>query len=300
MKNKIRVSKDNALISASYRLSLTEMQIILYGIGLSNPVQPTFPLNYRIDISRFSKMFNRNHSEIYKEIKEAVVKRFWERDFSYVNEKGKTIVLRWLTKMVYEDKTGYIEIKFSEDIQPYLCDLQGTFTAYYIDQIVRFKSIYSVRLYENALMVLNKKETNKEKFCILVSDIKKQLDLNDKYDRFCDFKYRVLEKAKKEINQFSDLIFDYKIIKLGRSPYQIEFTVSKKQDIVNIENPLNKNKISTMAFERAKKIVIESRTGWDMNTIEEQFYTYMKKAGLPKNIDLAFIGFVKKKVMKKA
>ena len=296
-KQSMRISKDNALIQASFRLSLTEMHIILYGIALINPLQPTFPLSYRIDIDRFALLFNRKHGQIYKEVKEAVVKRFWERDFSYIDEKGKTVVLRWLTKMVYEDKSGYVEIKFSEEIQPYLHNLENTFTAYYIEQIACFKSIYSVRLYENALMVLNKNSTDKEKFPILLSDIKKQLELEDKYNRFCDFKSRVLEKAKKEINQFSDLNFDYKVIKLGRAPYKIEFSISRKQKV--IENESVKTKVPTSILEKAKKLILDAGTGWDLYAIEEQFYSYMQKVGAPNSIEAAFLGFVKKKILSK-
>jgi plasmid replication initiation protein len=297
-KQSLRVSKDNALVQASFRLSLTEMHIILYGIGLVNPLQPDFPLSYRIDIDRFALLFNRKHGQIYKEVKEAVVKRFWERDFSYIDEKGKTVVLRWLTKMVYEDKSGYVEIKFSEEIQPYLHNLKNTFTAYYLDQVARFKSIYSVRLYENALMVLNKNKTDKEKFPILLDEIKKQLELENKYNRFCDFKSRVLEKAKKEINLLSDLNFDYKVVKLGRAPHQIDFSVSRKQK--TLEDKPQKTKISTSILEKAKALVLEARTGWDLYAIEEQFYAYINKAGFPNNIEAAFMGFVKKKVLNKA
>jgi plasmid replication initiation protein len=196
----LRISKSNALINASYRLTLTEMQIILYGIGLINPLQPEFPRSYRIDIDRFAKQFNRRHGQIYKEIKDAVVKRFWERDFSYIDDKGKIVTLRWLTKMVHQDKTGYIEIKFSEEIQPYLRDLQTNFTAYYIDKIVSFKSIYSVRLYEYAVMFLNKNEINQGKFGLLINEIKTQLDITEKYKLFSNFKLKVLNPAKKEIN----------------------------------------------------------------------------------------------------
>lgn len=298
MTTQLRVSKDNALINASYRLSLTEMQIVLYGIGLINPIQQNFPLNYRIDIDKFSKMFGRQHGQIYKEVKDAVVKRFWERDFSYVDEKGKTVTLRWLTKMIHEDKTGYIEIKFSEEVQPYLHALKGNFTAYYIEQIACFKSIYSVRLYENILMTLNQSKVNKYKFILLISDIKVQLDLDDKYDRFCDFKLRVLEKSKKEINSFSDLLVDYKILKLGRSPHQIEFTVSRKQKIDILSSEYQKTnilKVSTITLENAKNIIIKAGTGWDICAIEQQFYAYIEKKGSPKNIDKAFIGFVNKK-----
>jgi plasmid replication initiation protein len=133
----------------------------------------------------------------------------------------------------------------------------------------------------------------------LISDIKKKLELGDKYDRFSNFKTRVLDAAKKEINKFSDLNFDYKIIKLGRSPYQIEFSVNRKQPIEDKTKKLV-TKVSTTALEKAKKRAIEAGTGWDIYAIEEQFYAYTKKAGFPKNLDAAFIGFAKKKVLNKA
>jgi plasmid replication initiation protein len=295
----LRISKSNALINASYRLTLTEMQIILYGIGLINPLQPEFPRSYRIDIDRFAKQFNRRHGQIYKEIKDAVVKRFWERDFSYIDDKGKIVTLRWLTKMVHQDKTGYIEIKFSEEIQPYLRDLQTNFTAYYIDKIVSFKSIYSVRLYEYAVMFLNKNEINQGKFGLLINEIKTQLDITEKYKLFSNFKLKVLNPAKKEINQFSDLTFDYKIKKLGRTPHEIEFMVSRKIQIDDKITP-QKAKVSTETLTKAKNLVMAAGTGWDLYAIENQFYAYTNKAGQPKNIETAFLGFVKKKILQQA
>lgn len=299
MEKGLSITKSNSLIEAGYRLSLTEMQIILYGISLINPLQKDFPLSYQIEITRFSKMLNRDHGNIYKEIKEAVMKRFWNRDFSYTDEKGKIVTLRWLTKMVHEDKSGYIEIKFSEEIQPYLHQLQGNFTSVYINQIARFKSVYSVRFYEYSYMVLNKNKSNQEKFSLSIEEIKKWLNLEDSYQRFCDFNVRVLEKSKNEINKFSDLNFKYRVIKLGRSPNKIEFSISKKNQDVHLDYEKIQTKISTSAFEKAKEITLSAKTGWDIYAIEQQFYEYMKKVGAPKNLDAAFIGFVKKKVADK-
>jgi plasmid replication initiation protein len=184
MEKELSVTKSNALIESAYRLSLTEMQVVLYGISLINPVQKIFPLTYRIDINRFSEIFNRAHKDIYTEVKDAVIKRLWERDFSYIDKDGNTVTLRWLTKITYEDKSGYLEIKFSEEIQPYLHELHNNFTKYYISEISKFKSIYSIRLYEYSIMNLNKHETNKYKFCLLIDDIKKRLAIDEKYIRF--------------------------------------------------------------------------------------------------------------------
>jgi plasmid replication initiation protein len=269
-------------------------------MSLVNPLQKTFPRSYQIDVKRFAEMFNRSHKDIYGEVKTAILKKFWERDFSYVNEKGKVEWLRWLTKIVHDDKTGYIEIKFSEEIQPYLQSLQGNFTKYYIDQISNFKCLYSIRFYEYIIMYLNKHEINKGKFELTIEEIKKWLGLEGKYERFCDFKIRVLERPKKEITKLSDLNFDYRVIKLGRSPYKIEFLVSRKEKLLKIEHQKeNHTKISITTLEKAKKIALDAKTGWDLYVIEKQFYEFVNKKGSPNNLDSAFLGFVKKKVSKK-
>jgi len=296
--SKKMVTKSNALIESAYRLTLTEMQIVLYGISLINPLQKNFPLSYRIDIKRFADLFNRDHGQIYQKVKETVFKRFWERDFSYKNDKGKIITIRWLSKIIHQDKTGYIEIKFSEELQPYLHQLHGQFTTYYIDKIINFKSVYSVRFYEYAIMNLNKSFSNQCKLKVLVEEIKERLKLNEKYTRFSNFKLFVLEPAKKEINKYSDIKLIYKVIKLGRSPHEIEFTISKKIPCKKQLAKKSKDYLSPGIIEKGKKIAIEAGTDWDIYAIEQEFYDYAKKAGAPNKLEGAFLGFVKTKVAK--
>jgi len=224
------VTKHNALIEACYRLSLTEMRILVYGISLINPTRENFPLSFRIDIKSFATIFNINHKDTYNDVKEAVLSKFWERDFSYKNDAGKTVVTRWLTKIIYQDNEGYLEIKFNEDLQPLLHQMRNNFTKYSINHIATFKSVYSVRLYEFCLMWLNRNKSKKCSFNIKISAFKERLFLENKYERFYDFNNRVLETGKKEINKHSDIRITYEIIKKGRSPFEIKFTVSKKKE----------------------------------------------------------------------
>ena len=309
------ISKSNALIEASYRLSLTEIQIILYGISLINPTSNDFPLEYRIDIKRFAELFGRVHGEIYNDIKDAIKKRFWERDFTYLNEKGRSVTCRWLTRITNEDKTGHIEIKFSEDVQPYLHQLKKNYTCYYIEQISQFKSIYSVRIYEFCLMELNKSRLDKQIFTLEVLELKQRLQLVDKYKRFSNFKDRILEKSRSEINKHSDISLNYSIIKQGRTPQKVKFIVTRKSknDVGKAteslasrnENSLlssepqasmKPNRLTPSIFEKAKKIVAEAGDKWDLYAIEQQFYEFIKKKGQPERLEGAFLGFVRKKV----
>ena len=144
--NRELVTKSNALVKASYRLTLTEMQITLYGVSLINPKAKEFPLEYEIEISKFAAMFNREHGEIYQDVKDAVLKKFWQRDIRYWDEKtSKDTAIRWLAKISYSDKSGSFRLKFSEEVKPFLHQLAKNFTVYYIDQI--YHSRISLRFF---------------------------------------------------------------------------------------------------------------------------------------------------------
>lgn len=58
-------------------------------------------------------------------------------------------------------------------------------------------------------------------------------------------------------------------------------------------------RIDRETFDKAKKLVEDAGTGWDLNTIYEQFYAFLKQKGNPENARGAFIGFVKSKVKSK-
>ena len=54
--------------------------------------------------------------------------------------------------------------------------------------------------------------------------------------------------------------------------------------------------IKTQALQYGAKLVQEAGTGWDYNAIREQFTMQLQEGFRPRNVNAAFIGFVKKKV----
>ena len=109
---------------------------------------------------------------------------------------------------------------------------------------------------------------------------------------------------KKEIKEHSDLHLTYEVIKEGKTPSEIRFTVTRpapgSEEIrLNAQDEAVRyhSRVSTGALEKAKTMAALANTGWDIYAIEEQFYSFMKSKGAPKNIDGAFIGFVKKKII---
>ena len=226
------ITKHNALIKASYRLSLMEIRIVLYGISLINPVVSNdFPTSYVLDIKKFGLLFGIEDKRLYSELKDIVIKKFWERDFSFIDKKGEITMRRWLTDIVFHDKKGYLEIFYNPRIKSLLTNLKEHFTSYYLEKTVNFKSVYSVRVYELCIMHYKKlsKKNKSIKFRVTIVELKGLLMLTSEYKLFFNFKNRVLERSKVEINKHSDLKIHYEIMKLGRTPHEIEFSVKLKK-----------------------------------------------------------------------
>lgn len=54
--------------------------------------------------------------------------------------------------------------------------------------------------------------------------------------------------------------------------------------------------LNQQTIKNAKKIHSESSTDWSLNEISVQFYQFIEQKGVPKSLDGAFIGFLKKKI----
>ena len=222
------ITKSNSLIEASYSFSLNEHRILLYGVSLINPIQKDFPNNFIIDIKRFAEIFGINVDGLYTDIKKAIINKFFNRRFTVILENGEKELCHWLEKLTYEDGNGLLKLSFSSSSIPLLQNLKMKYTSYFIDQIANFKSMYSIRIYEFAIMEINKNNNNKHDFIINLNDLKERLAISDKYPRYFNFKKDILHKAQAEINTYSDLTIEYEEIKKGRAVESIKFIVKRK------------------------------------------------------------------------
>jgi len=298
-----KITKSNAIINSSYRLSLNELRIVLFGLSKINPYSDDFPLFHKINIRELAEFYNigvKDRGSFYDDIKHALINKFWEREVSYFDEKlDKVVKRRWLIEVQYGGRDGVLAYEYNPKLKNQLQQLANKFTSYFLANVANMKSSYAVRLYEISIMYLNASEQNKTTFTKNIEDLKIHLDIQDKYKHFYHFKVKILEIAKRDINRHSDIKFSYTVIKLGRSPHEIKFTVSKNVQECS-EKPVlpqyNQTRLTPEIFEKANQIVQNTGNRWDIYAIEQQFYDYMRKKGMPENIEGAFIGFVKKKV----
>lgn len=311
--SRLRVTKSNALVNASYRLSLNELRIVLYALSKINPLDKEFKMSHKIDAREMASFFGidtRVNKTFFKDIEDALVNRFWEREFSYYDEKeGKIIKERWLIRVAFGGKNPHeMEFYYNPMIKDQLQQLSKQFTSYLLSNVNDMRSTFSIRIYEMAILHLNASKSHQSHMYKTVDELKERLCVEGKYKQFSEFRIRVLEVAKKEINKKSDIKIDFSFKKRGRSVHSIDFTITRKvakpikkprklegrcdktQDMLEGENPFP---IKTKTFEEAKKIPGKNL---DVYAIKADFDSWaLKKSEPPKNNDKAFLGFVIKK-----
>ena len=223
------VVKTNQLNQALQTLSLAEVRIIQLAIvdaretatGLSTDK----PL--RIDATRYAEVFGTTRQNGYKRMKEAEETLF-NRRFTYLDDNGKPIKSRWLQQVQYHDGEGAIDLVFTLAVVEGISRINGLeqfFTSYLLEQTTQFDSVYSVRLYE----LLTQWRAAKKTPCFQLEIFRNQMGLGiNEYKRMNDFKKRVLDLAKDEINEKSDLRVKYENVKQGRKIIGFKFTVHEK------------------------------------------------------------------------
>lgn len=226
------VVKTNWLNQALQNLSLLEIRIMQLAIvdarESGNGLSPDKPLT--IHSKRYAEAFGVQAKNAYTNIKEAEDTLF-KRQFSFVDVDGKLVKSRWVQDVKYLDTQGAIEICLTRQVVKGISRIDGAvdfFTQYLLSNTVKFKSVYSVRLYE---LIVQWKNAEPRKMPVFeVDKLRGQLGVDaSQYQVMADFKKRVLDKAIAEINEHSDLIVSYEQVKKGRVIIGFRFKITVKQ-----------------------------------------------------------------------
>lgn len=220
------VVKANTLIQNS-RFSLTAQQqkIVLYIISQIEPYDKELN-KYSFEITDFCKLCGiepkgANYNFLKNAIKDIADKSIW-----ITLDNGKETLVRWIEKPYIDEHSGTIQIKLDEDMKPYLLQLKEKFTQYELIYTLNFKSKYSIRLYE-FLKSIHYKPLKPYSQTIEIDKFMRLLDST--YKEFKDFHKRVLIPAQKEINTYSDILFNYELITKGRKTTDIRIIISAKE-----------------------------------------------------------------------
>jgi plasmid replication initiation protein len=226
MSSKNLIVKSNYIVEASYKLSLGEQRVIYILASMIQLNDEDFK-TYKFTVKEFTEILGTKSKDMYKQVAQ-YVEGLRERDLTIIKEKS-ILKTKWLSSAEYFTADGYVELEFSPKLKPYLLLLKERFTKLNLSQMVSFTSQYSGRMYEIVKQYVPIGERT-----FKVDELKGVLGIQlNEYKLYGDFKRKILNKSKQEINDNSDLNIDFKEIKEARKVTSIKFYI--KQNKVSSE-----------------------------------------------------------------
>ncbi|EPB9353426.1 replication initiation protein [Escherichia coli] len=222
--------KSNALIEASYKLTLQEQRFLLVCIsrlksGEDAPLpdeQKTMTITAAEFHSAFPDMGRQNAETKLKE----AIDRLWDRSVIIKNEE-KREEFRWVQyRAQYFKGEAKVEITFSDAIMPYLTQLKGQFTRVVVKNVSSLSSTYSIRIYE----LLQQFRSTGDR-TIAIEDFRAMLGLDGKYKTFKSLNQLLITPAIAELNEKSDLAVTVETVKKGRTVVALRFRFKEDKQI---------------------------------------------------------------------
>lgn len=228
------VSKKNNLIRSKISISSVDGSRILASlVAKIDPKKQTFEEVYSISASDFVKNASGSTYARVKKVCRELASSTAEVEFFDGVEKGFKIYTFF---SCIEYKKGKISASFNEKMRPFLLELNHHFTQYNLLEYLTLPSVYSQRIFE-----ILKSWSGLPEIEIPLKDLYEMLSFPISMRKdFAKFRVKVLEKAHKDITKNRLFLFEYEIIKNGRSAEAIKFIFTAKKRAILAEKTAEK------------------------------------------------------------
>lgn len=217
----------NDVIHGKQEMTLQEAKLIR--LLITQVVKQDHDLKtYVCRIQDLAHFLNIDDSNLYRDIKK-ICENLLQRivRIGTGNPKQPWQAFQWVSKASY-DGNGNVTLMLSEQLKPYVLQLEKWFTQYQLENILEMQSFYAIRFYELLKCQDGLYGNKRESFEFTIDYLREYFSCEGKYSLFADFKRKVINIAISEINAKSDLeiplhTLTYK--KEGRKVVAIQFQV---------------------------------------------------------------------------
>jgi len=221
-KGELEVKKGEAIVKARYKLSplaIKFISVIISNLKRSDNINE----EYVIKVKDFKELTGQKTKRIYELIDEALDDLLKNPlTIPIGDDKNSILKANWVSGAIYNK--GEVRFMIYPKLRPFLLEVKEKFLKYKLENILSLRSSYSIRIYEilKDWLELNKRYGNKAEKIISVKEFREILEIPKSYV-YGMLKKRILEKAKSELAENTDIVFDYEEIKTGRKVTHLKF-----------------------------------------------------------------------------
>ncbi|RZK38135.1 MAG: RepB family plasmid replication initiator protein [Hymenobacter sp.] len=267
------VVQHNALINARFQFGPLETRLFLHLLASIGRNDITFGL-CRVEVSELLGEINSQNT--YKLVREAV-EEFATRTITIeqLSEVGRRsrqpdfVVLPLLSIAHYKGGEGAVEARFNDAVVPYLLELRDNFTKAQLTELLKIKNPNSHRIY----WLLREYSAFGQRVVGLI-DLKAMLKLGPGYDRWDNFKVRILDRAQQELQE-TDLPFTYELIRKGKAVSEIRFLFAPVSEQLPVPPPADGWEAALLAIGVAGKSLATIKTQIEAGYYDEGYIRYV-------------------------
>lgn len=248
---------------ARYKLTPREMKLILHMASLIRPEDSDFE-TYLVPVKDIETVLKadggKKHGSFYERLDDLLdsvtsKKITFPTDFVLEGTRLRGHI-NWVAGAVpkySEEGVLCVEFGFSPQMKPFLLGLKERFTRFELIEVARMKSSFSIRIFQmcKAFYYENIRH-GRNVMKVGVAELKERLGIKDKYPDFRNFRRKVLDVAKEEINEKTRLAVDLEFGRKGRKITQVHFEINEKSgQLLEIEGE-SENRASNSKATKAK------------------------------------------------
>lgn len=137
----------------------------------------------------------------------------------------KRFRLRHLVDMADFDELrgkGKLSVRFHPDMVPHIKSMfkVGHYTKIYLKYAIPLRSTYSARIYELLLQFRSFGQRT-----MSIEELRFFLDIQKKLPQWINIKQRILDPARRHLEEYTDIAFDYEAHRLGKVTHSIKFII---------------------------------------------------------------------------
>lgn len=220
------VAMANDMIRGISKLSLNEAKLLRLIIMQVQPDDTVFA-PFTIKVSEFAQLLGIDRHDVYRQADRMTDRLMMELiRIGDGNPRHKWQKFHWVSRCSYD--AGILTIQLSDDLKPYLLGLKKWYTQYRLEDVISFRSVYAIRIYELIVMGMQNVKPYADQVTevyISIDTIRKATSTENKLKRISQFKEKVIDISIRDINECTDYHVSVRDYKESRKIVGFYFTV---------------------------------------------------------------------------
>lgn len=172
----------NDLIKGRQKMSLREAQLLFIAISQVVKEDKDFK-TYTTTVTELAAFMGIDENSLYRDLESictSLCKQVVKIQTGGTNARGKAKwkVFGWVQSAEYDN--GKLTLRLSDDIKPYLLDLDRYYTQTQLGTLMTFRSYYTTRLYQYLKADTGSKKEIKEEWSFTLNELRELFQIKDK------------------------------------------------------------------------------------------------------------------------